>query len=151
MISEKELRYHHWANERLLNHLAALGGEIFLKNVTSVFPSLAAVFEHIYTVDRTWIQRMIGDNGTIEEVKFETPAMAIPYFENNMQQLLELRKREDIVSYQNSKGEEFQNGVQEILRHLLNHGTYHRGNVSAILHQLGEKSISTDYIFYLRE
>lgn len=32
--------------------------------------------------------------------------------------------------------------------HVVNHGTYHRGNISAMLHQLGDSSVMTDYAFY---
>jgi len=151
MIPENELRYHHWANVRLLKHISHLDSEVFIKNVKSVFPSLSAVFEHIYNVDQLWIQRMLGTNDISQGIKFETPLIAVQCFERNFQQLIEIRTKGGMVYYQNSKGEPFQNKIEEILRHLINHGTYHRGNVSAILHQLGEKSISTDYIFFLRE
>nr|WP_305586406.1 DinB family protein [Fictibacillus sp. WQ 8-8] len=32
--------------------------------------------------------------------------------------------------------------------HVVNHGTYHRGNISAMLHQLGDSSVMNDYAFY---
>ncbi|NHM32597.1 DinB family protein [Neobacillus terrae] len=34
---------------------------------------------------------------------------------------------------------------------MANHGTYHRGNITAMLWSLGHKSTSTDYIYFLRE
>jgi uncharacterized damage-inducible protein DinB len=37
------------------------------------------------------------------------------------------------------------------MQHVVNHGTYHRGNITAMLRQLGSKGISTDFIFYLYE
>jgi uncharacterized damage-inducible protein DinB len=39
----------------------------------------------------------------------------------------------------------------EILRHVVNHGTYHRGNIAAMLRQQGYAWVSTDYIFHLME
>ncbi|MEK3724277.1 DinB family protein [Paenibacillus sp. FSL H8-0034] len=37
----------------------------------------------------------------------------------------------------------------ELVQHVVNHGTYHRGNITAMLRQLGHKGVPTDYIFYL--
>lgn len=34
---------------------------------------------------------------------------------------------------------------------IVNHGTYHRGNLTVMLRQLGRSGVSTDYIFYLYE
>jgi len=39
----------------------------------------------------------------------------------------------------------------EIVHHVVNHGTYHRGNIAAMLRQLGYSSIPTDFVFYLYE
>lgn len=55
------------------------------------------------------------------------------------------------IIYQNTRKDLFQNDFQDIIQHVMNHGTYHRGNVSAILHQLGQKSVSTDFIYFLRK
>ena len=35
--------------------------------------------------------------------------------------------------------------------HIANHSTYHRGQVTTLLRQLGAKAVSTDYIFFVRE
>ncbi|MEH7531611.1 DinB family protein, partial [Priestia megaterium] len=32
-----------------------------------------------------------------------------------------------------------------------NHGTYHRGNITAMLRQLGHPGVMTDYVLYLYE
>jgi hypothetical protein len=37
----------------------------------------------------------------------------------------------------------------DVIIHIVNHGTYHRGNVTAMLRQLGFKGTATDYGFYL--
>lgn len=39
----------------------------------------------------------------------------------------------------------------DILRHVVSHGTYRRGNVTAMLRQQGYAGVPTDYIFYLKE
>ena len=39
----------------------------------------------------------------------------------------------------------------DIILHVVNHGTYHRGNVTAMLRQLGHPGVPTDYVYYLYE
>jgi uncharacterized damage-inducible protein DinB len=149
---ESKLTYHHWATMRLLTFIKELNGDFFLKEVKSIFPSLAAIFEHIYSVDSMWAKRILGEEQPVmENIKFANPSMAIHYFEQLSQQYKELSTKDGTIFYKNTKGEVFQNEFSEIIDHLTNHGTYHRGNVSAVLHQHGEKSISTDFIFFLRE
>ncbi len=38
-----------------------------------------------------------------------------------------------------------------ILNHVVNHGTYHRGNVTAMLRQQGYAGVATDYLFFLMD
>jgi uncharacterized damage-inducible protein DinB len=149
---ESKLNYHHWATMRLLNYINELNDDFFLKEVKSIFPSLAAIFEHIYQIDLMWAKRMLGEEQSVmENIKFGSPKVAIQFFEKIFQEYKLLGFKEGMITYKNTKGEEFQNSFHEIIEHVTNHGTYHRGTVSAVLHQLGEKSVSTDYIFFLRE
>lgn len=39
--------------------------------------------------------------------------------------------------------------IADVVDHLVNHGTYHRGHISAMLRQMGHKGVSTDYVLYL--
>ncbi len=54
------------------------------------------------------------------------------------------------IGYTNSKGDTFQNTVQDILFHIINHSTYHRGQLMSELKLQGFTPISTDFIFYKR-
>lgn len=58
---------------------------------------------------------------------------------------------ERIVSYDTSDGRHFDSSVSEITRHVINHGTYHRGQLRAIAEQQGVEYPETDYILFCRE
>ena len=47
------------------------------------------------------------------------------------------------------KGDTFTRPLGETLVHIVNHGTYHRGQVATLLRQLGKIPASTDYLLYL--
>jgi len=54
------------------------------------------------------------------------------------------------IFYSNSKGMEFSNTVQQILFHISNHFSHHKGQIISDLRQNGIDPIMTDYIFYQR-
>lgn len=55
-----------------------------------------------------------------------------------------------ILKYKNYVGNYFENNVEQIMIHLVNHGTYHRGQVALLLRQKGYEPVNTDYITYDR-
>ena len=57
-----------------------------------------------------------------------------------------------VFAYQNSKKEQFKQPVYEVMLHVFNHSTYHRGQLVTMLRQLGvEKIPQTDFIVYCRK
>ena len=55
------------------------------------------------------------------------------------------------ITYQNSKGKKFVNSVEEILFHISNHFTHHKGQIIADLRQNGIEPVITDYIYFKRK
>lgn len=58
---------------------------------------------------------------------------------------------DELILYQNSKGESFQNKLTDILAHVINHGTHHRAQIGQHLKLSGAELPPTDYIFFLRD
>jgi uncharacterized damage-inducible protein DinB len=56
-----------------------------------------------------------------------------------------------VVTYKVFSGKTFSNPLAELFRHVVNHATYHRGQVATMLRQLGLKPPQTDLILYYRE
>ncbi len=65
--------------------------------------------------------------------------------------LLDKFKLNEIINYTNTKGQTFSNSVQDIIFHVINHSTYHRGQIATEFRQTGNDALITDYIFYKRE
>jgi len=55
-----------------------------------------------------------------------------------------------VINYTNSKGESYQNTLQDILTHVINHSTYHRGQIIAKLKGQLPSLPSTDFILFRR-
>jgi uncharacterized damage-inducible protein DinB len=55
-----------------------------------------------------------------------------------------------VLKYNNYTGQYFENQIEQIMIHLVNHGTYHRGQIALLLRQKGWEPVNTDYITYDR-
>lgn len=152
--SQQMFSYHVWATERLLAFIDINCPELYAENVESVFPTIRATFEHIYEIDRSWFARINGKEVELDAAMFTTASGAVTSLSKLHSMMLHYFNNSDsslAITYHNSTGANFENTLDDLLVHLANHGTYHRGNITAMLHSLGHKSISTDYIYYLRE
>ncbi|WP_066070355.1 DinB family protein [Neobacillus soli] len=156
--------YHVWANERVFNHLKELPSEVYRQEVKSVFSSLEQVVIHLFNTDIVWlyamsdknyeeIQQLVGkysevmENKTLEEMEKE-------YLEFSKEYINFLSSQEDLDANKTLRHPMFgklDTRLSELVQHVVNHGTYHRGNITAMLRQLGYPGPSTDYIFYLYE
>lgn len=57
----------------------------------------------------------------------------------------------NIIEYKNSKGQKFINKIEDVLFHVINHSTYHRGQIATDIKNNGIEPLTTDYIFYKRK
>ncbi|WP_168121495.1 DinB family protein [Paenibacillus sp. HB172176] len=148
--------YHVWANRKLLAHIEKQPADIFLTTLHGSFSNLGRVFGHIYDIDISWFNRLIGSSlpaigattfGTVSEAKHELDNL----HETVAEFLAEQSDMDRIIAYRNTEGKSFENTLKDLMLHMVNHGTYHRGNVAVMLSEAGCKGLSTDYIYYLRE
>jgi uncharacterized damage-inducible protein DinB len=55
------------------------------------------------------------------------------------------------VAYTNSSGTAFETPLQDIVLHVVNHGTHHRAQIALLLREAGIAPPATDYIFFRRD
>lgn len=156
----RQYNYHQWANGRFFEHLKTLPDEIYDQKIESVFSSISKVFAHIYQVDRMWLSVMSGDSfeetmKVIEKVKKRTPdknlqEMQLFYDELSGQYaaFFDGQDLDEVISIEHPRYGALDTAVSELVQHVVNHGTYHRGNITAMLRQQGHAGVPTDYIIY---
>jgi uncharacterized damage-inducible protein DinB len=132
--------YDLWANRQWFR---ALGG---FKDMLRA----QQVLEHVLTAQRVWLERCgveviePGENIALEDL-FEHYCRAWQMNVND-------RPLEERIAYQTMSGESFVNTIEQIARHVINHGTYHRGQLRGIAEASGHPGFpETDFILYLRE
>jgi uncharacterized damage-inducible protein DinB len=147
-----------WATLRVLESVAALTPEEYQKDLGASFGSIHGTLVHILSADRVWLSRWTGTSAapikpeeipTIEVLKkhWDTHFHAL----NNYVLTLKEEDAAEVRSYTDFRGNTNAQPLWQQLQHKVNHSTYHRGQVSSLLHQLGAKSQGSDLITYVRE
>lgn len=156
--------YHVWANDRLFDHLEQLPREAFHAEVTSVFPSVSQTLGHMYLFEQLYMSVLAEVPnevifpkipGWTEEAQGKTVDEMRQLFAGVAEQFRDLLRRtpdpDKAMTIEHPKYGRLDTHFSDILRHVVNHGTYHRGNVTAMLRQQGYAGVPTDYMFYLME
>jgi uncharacterized damage-inducible protein DinB len=152
--------YNLWANKIITDKLSQVSTEILYKEMNDSFGGIYKTVIHLLDVESIWWQRL-----KLQE-HVEWPGKNFKgNFEELSQQLLLLSKQWNdwvhaandinlthVFGYQNSKKEFFKQPVYEMLMHLFNHQTFHRGQIITMLRQNGiEKIPRTDFIVFSRK
>jgi uncharacterized damage-inducible protein DinB len=151
---EEHIRYHRWATLRVLRCLTSVPGEKLRQPLVSSFGGIRDTIEHLYQADQIWNARLAGrPTGQLSE--FVLPDSLIDAEREWMAVLDQwpqwAAQPDRMVRYRNLQGAEYEHAVWCILMHVINHGSYHRGQIVTMLRQAGETPVGTDLILYYRE
>ncbi|MBE2279712.1 MAG: cytochrome c biogenesis protein CcsA, partial [Ignavibacteriaceae bacterium] len=112
------------------------------------------LMSHILNAHIIWINRIKNEEIKVSPFTIhDTLTLSSKNLENyeNTLSILVNNDNSKIIHYRNTKGEKFINTVAGILHHIINHSTYHRGQISIALKQEDIPVPVSDYIAYLRE
>ena len=154
------LDFHYWARDRVLDAVARLTPEEYTRDVRSSFPSVRDTLVHLYSAEWNWHQRWHGTSPSsmldpLQYPDVDTLAAAWREHEQKMRAFLVSLGEAGItraIDYRSLDGRPHTSLFWEMLQHVVNHGTYHRGQVQTMLRQLGAAPAkSVDLITYYRE
>ena len=152
--------YNHWANRRLYGAALAMPDEAYRRRTGVFFGSLHGTLNHLLLTDRVWLKRLTGEGehpNRLDAILFE-----------ELKDLLRARLAEDArlkrvvggyseadlgeaVSYQTMSGQPHRQKLQDILLHLFNHQTHHRGQAHACCSIVaGQEPPSLDLLAFQR-
>jgi uncharacterized damage-inducible protein DinB len=155
----QHLEFNAWANGTVVSTLRPLSDELFYRENKASFPSIAKTTLHMWGAQHIWFRRMQG-----ESLK-QAPMVVDPPSKVGILEGL-MSSSEDFVTfvsaasphflssryhYTNLRGDAFEDTYEDTLYHLVNHSTYHRGQLILMLREVGLTSLpGTDLIHYLR-
>jgi uncharacterized damage-inducible protein DinB len=135
--------YNRWANNRLLETAVALTDEQFERSGPGAsYGSLKETFCHIAGAEVGWLCRWRGVPAPADEPPSHRAAIArdLQTFDAELVEFVGRQTEESlgrIFEYRNSKGVLYRRSVGLTVTHLVNHGTYHRGEAALMLTALG--------------
>jgi uncharacterized damage-inducible protein DinB len=145
------LSYSGWASRKLLDAALALSEEQQHREFGVSHKSLMGTLEHTFLADRGWFARTVDPRVLQSEEPF---SIAWPKLQKRWEDWAAALSHPDIVrivDYKDLKGNPHRTPVWQIVLHVVNHATLHRGQAMSLLRQLGAEAPPTDLIFYYRE
>lgn len=148
--------YNAWANQRVLEACGALSDEQFTRDLGSSFRSVRDTLVHIFGAEWIWLERWHGRSPTAlpPATEFSTlGGIRVRWAEVERDLMdfvagLSVADLDRVIEYRNTRGNRFAYPLRSMLQHLVNHGTYHRGQVATLLRQLGAQPRPTDLLRY---
>ena len=148
--------FNRWANERTLATAAELSAEQYGREVGGSFPSLKATLEHLFQAEGVWLSRWHGNplgqapdvsdcidpavlTACWESLWAEQETFLVALTEGDLGRPVEIKLRSGIETVQ---------PLRDTLVHVVNHATYHRGQVTTVIRQLGGAPAATDFFVY---
>ncbi|MCC5921225.1 MAG: DinB family protein [Cyclobacteriaceae bacterium] len=139
--------YNAWANEQILEWLIS-EPELWDREVTSSFSSIYSTVAHIYAAEYGWLRTVLQQDWEQPEEDL-LPMSLANHLKSKSQEWIEAIDEMRDGQFAENRGSYT---VAQIIRHVCNHSTYHRGQLITMGRQLGlENPPQTDIVRYLRE
>lgn len=162
MLSAADLRshvdYHRWASLRLLDAASSLPEVELNRDFATADRSVLGTLVHLYAADRTWLARLEKRTPpafvTPEDHSFEVVQRAWPQLLTRWQQWAATLADETaggLLDYHDLKGNAWRHPVWQLVLHVVNHGSHHRGQISGFLRSMGHTPPNVDLLRYIRD
>jgi uncharacterized damage-inducible protein DinB len=151
--------YNRWANRRLLAAARPVETRDFMRDLTTSHGSLKGTLVHILWGEWIWLRRWLGESPKRLFASEEFPDIASlesRWAEVERDQVsfiagLTDEQLQATVSYENLQGQRWAYSLAHMMQHVVNHSSYHRGQVVTLLRQLGQIPPATDFLLFFDE
>ncbi len=152
-------RYNSWANERVLDAASLVPEADFTRDLKSSHGSMRDTLAHIVWAEWIWLRRWKGDSPTLVFPPSDFPNASslrdrfrvVDGERSTFLRELPAERLAQTMEYTNLKGEVWRYPLWQQLHHVANHSTYHRGQVTTMLRQVGADAVATDLLVYYDE
>ncbi|HTM65492.1 MAG TPA: DinB family protein [Flavipsychrobacter sp.] len=153
--------YNIWANKRIIDTLLQLDEEQIDQKIESSFPTIRKTVYHAWSAEYIWLQRLqLAEqpiwiegvfNGSFEQgcMLWQDVSLELRKFVGDQ---YEDKSFSHVLQYYDRKKQSFKTPVCDVLMHLFNHATYHRGQLITMMRQCGVRKVpGTDFITFARK
>ena len=150
--------YNIWATAALVDRINKLPVENTTQEIISSFPSMYKTLQHLWMAEEAWWKRLkLTENIVLESTEFTGTfgemANALARQSQQFKDWIDNATENQLVhvfAFIRNK-EQIKMPVYQMLQHVFNHATYHRGQLVTMLNQLGADKIpGTDFSTFSR-
>jgi uncharacterized damage-inducible protein DinB len=146
--------YNRWANSRVRMAAGRLTPDQFIRDLRNSHPSVRDTLVHVMSSEWIWLKRWQGVSPKAMLSPADFPGIAAlearwDEIESEQSKFIggaTEKSLEEMIAYVNLRGEPFAYPLWQMLYHVVNHSTYHRGQVTTMLRQLGAEPEATDLL-----
>lgn len=157
-VLQDHLAYSAWASARLLGAASQLTAEERARDFGTADRSIDGTLSHIFGADRVWLTRVTGSPSTgflaPEEKNLTFLSSAWPALHERWTawaRTLSPESPTEEIIYRDLKGNEWRQPLWQIILHVVNHATHHRGQAAGFMRSLGHTPPPLDLSFYHRK
>jgi len=151
--------YNRWADRRILAMASTLTNEDFIRSMGNSFSSVRDTLSHILGAEWIWLERWQGrspkallDAATFPKVQsLESRWETVEHDQTQFIEALTPQRLVEELAYLNQRGQLYSYPLWKQMVHVVNHSSYHRGQATTLLRQLGAEAVSTDFLVYYDE
>lgn len=137
--------YHYWARDRMLEAVESLSHDQLTHDLGNSFPSVRDTLSHLHGSEWIWLSRLQGTSPTsgLPHERFPDQAAVRAAWTQTEAGIrafvadLDQAGLERVIEYRLLSGQPVSNRTWHVVQHMVNHATYHRGQVTTMLRQLG--------------
>ena len=152
--------YNFWARDRVVDAVATLTPEQYSRAMGNSFPSIRETLVHVYSAEWVWLSRWQGVSptaGLSADQWPDLPSLVAAWreLETKVRAVVDAVTDADVdkvIDYRLLSGQPGKSPFGGMVQHVVNHGTYHRGQITTMFRQMGLAAPkSTDFITFIRE
>ena len=151
--------YNGWANERVRDSIQDLDPEVFQRDLGASFGSLRGTVAHLVSAQWNWLRRWKGQSASqpLPSEAFASPEEANRRWVEVDRALtgfvdgLDAGRLQQSIALTTPQGRSYSSPLWQAMQHVVNHSSYHRGQIAAMLRQVGATPQGTDLMLYYRE
>jgi uncharacterized damage-inducible protein DinB len=157
-VLRTHIDYTAWASRRLLEAAAELSPEELNRDFGTADRSVLGTLVHNFAADRVWLWRLGGGTnpGFVSDADRSLAVLQSDWpdlYERWKQWACGITDAQALepLAYKDMRGRDWRQPLWQLVLHVVNHGTHHRGQVAGFLRSMGHTPPVLDLVYYYRE
>ena len=155
---QKLFAYNSWGTNRVFEALAKIPEDLYRKDLKAGHGGIQGTLTHLVAAEKIWLSRWTGNPETSMLSQKDVASLAalkviwedVAARTARFVAKLDGEKLSSTFEYATTEGKRLAQTYQQSLMHVVNHSSYHRGQIAILMRQVGAQPVGTDLIAFYR-